>query len=101
MPAGTKEQLAAAIVDGADSAPGPQLEIYGRPGNWSVCVHNRPDDAAPLWLGTARQPTVIRCFKTLDAAILAASAVEQTAKPDNPYAHQYHVRVVMDRSEQQ
>lgn len=81
MPAGTREQLAAAIVEGQDSLPGPSLEIYGEPNLWSVAVVNAYEGPT-LWLGTARDPTRMREFKTLEAAHAAAVAVQRLAYPD-------------------
>jgi len=78
MPAGTREQLAAMIVEGESSVPGPQLVIHGFPGDWSLAVQ---DMSATLWLGSARRPSVMREFATLDAAHKAALEVMKLVDP--------------------
>lgn len=95
MPAGIREQLAAAIIEGQDRHPGPELVIHGAPTDWSVCVSdNTQEDCRPLWLGAARTPTVIRRFKSLDAAFAAAVDIAKLTDPalENQYAR---VRVTM------
>lgn len=80
MPAGTREQLAAMIVEGQADLPGPQLVIHGFPGDWSLCVNNAGGTES-LWLASERRPTVMREFKTLDAAHNAALEVMKLADP--------------------
>lgn len=65
---GNAKQLAAAINEN-----GHDLAIHGRGDDWSILVRGAPDtNGAPLWLSSARQPTDIRSFKTLEAAHGAA-----------------------------
>lgn len=96
---GTREQLAAILVEGHDSLPGPSLSICGTPGDWSVAVTNAgtatPQDT--LWLASERRKTQLRCFKSLDAAHAAAVAVHRAAFPLD--AGTCAVRIVMINKE--
>lgn len=81
---GTREQLAAVIVKGSDSFPGPELLIHGTPGDWAVCVR---ETTLHTWLGSTRRAAEIRSFKTLDAAHAAAVAVAMLAEPASEAMH--------------
>lgn len=88
---GTREQLAALLVEGASRLPGPAVAIHGSPGNWSVAVIDGDD---VVWLASERQKTQMRCFKTLDAAHAAAITLHRMADPLNN--NFVSVRIVMD-----
>jgi len=96
MQVGIKEQLAATLVQGQDSLPGPHLVIHGAPGDWSVAVTNTGTDS--LWLASTRRPSTMRTFKTLDAAHAAAVQIAQLADPGDD-ARYVSVRVVMQNRE--
>lgn len=89
---GTREQLAALIVEGENRLPGPALTIHGTPGSWSVAVTDTNADA--VWLASERHKSQMRSFKTLDAAHAAAIAVHRLAHPLN--RNFASVRVAMD-----
>lgn len=94
---GTREQLAALLVEGENRLPGPALTVHGTPGNWSVAVTDSSADA--VWLASERHKSQMRCFKTLDAAHAAAVAVHRMAHPlKNNFAT---VRIVMDLRQEQ
>lgn len=78
---GTREQLAALLVEGQqpDDATGSSLMIHGTPGDWSVAVSIGDKDA--MWLASERAKTVMRTFKSLDAAHAAAISVQRAAFP--------------------
>lgn len=76
---GTREQLAAVLVEGQDSLPGPSLAIGGTPGDWSVCVNDTNQHT--YWLATERTKTQMRRFKSLDGAHASAIAIHQLAFP--------------------
>jgi hypothetical protein len=81
MRTGTTEQLAAALAENADGNPGARLAIMGTPGDWSVCAQNTCDHPDALWLATTRRPSVMRTFRTIDAAHAAAIAIHTMADP--------------------
>lgn len=88
---GTRDQLVAYLVNNTDSAPGPQVNLYGYSGSWSVCItDSRRDEHGrkhySLWLASTREPTEIRNFKTLDTAHRAAVEIARLADPTNDQA---------------
>lgn len=85
MTAALREQLAAAIVQGEDSLPGPSIVIHGMGGSWSVGVENGTPNGDCLWLASARTPSVMRDFKSLDAAHTAAVEIQRLADPSEDY----------------
>lgn len=91
MTTALREQLAAAIVEGEDRLPGLQIAIVGGfDGSWSVCVQNAyTAESTPsikcMWLASARTPSVMRKFKTLDAAHNAAVEIHRLTDPENEH----------------
>lgn len=85
---GTREQLAARIVNDQEATHPAKLAISGIDGNWSVLVEGHPPSGyTMLWLASTRKTTEIRSFKTLDAAYRAAAEIATLADPTARFAH--------------
>lgn len=91
IPTATERQLAALIVNNADSMPGPRIGIHEHNnGNFSVFVDNLYRDtpitsSAHVWLASTRTPEQMRMFKDAGAAINAARKLAQLAYPDQEH----------------
>lgn len=93
MLTGTREQLAAVLVNGEDRLPGPCVAILGTPGDWAVAVQDTSHGDG-VFLASERIKTQMRAFRTLDAAHAAAVAVQRLAYPGE--CRFRSVRVVLD-----
>lgn len=88
-----REQMAAILINGEDDTQAPQLQIHGGPGTWSV-VLTASESEPQIGLAAVRTPSVLRIFKTLDAAFSAAVDIARLADPQREAAF-YKVPVVI------